>query len=289
MSMAIRSFLGTAVAAALTLGAAPLYAQTSTLYLTGGSGTSVQGGAVTGTFSSGSAGVYDVAIAVQSTIRTYGDATFRPVYGAEYTLAGAFTGTTYENIIGCCVADGTTDGTYNYALLQQPGPNNLLYRFGLDWTNPEIVDLTYSFQSLPEVYRLGRVTGITWDPRDNSFWFAQPGFIFNVSSSNEAVAGYLTPYNSIYQTLAFDTADNTLWLTNAGLGTDFVQYDPVLTFGRPTPLSSFTIDGVFQGSEFALVSSAIPEPGTWAFLILGFGMIGGGLRRERSKLALKLS
>jgi PEP-CTERM motif len=34
--------------------------------------------------------------------------------------------------------------------------------------------------------------------------------------------------------------------------------------------------------QFALRLGAIPEPATWAMMILGFGMIGGAMRRRRA-------
>ncbi len=38
----------------------------------------------------------------------------------------------------------------------------------------------------------------------------------------------------------------------------------------------------------SIVSSAVPEPATWAFMIFGFGAIGGAMRRQR-KANVKLS
>jgi hypothetical protein len=34
-----------------------------------------------------------------------------------------------------------------------------------------------------------------------------------------------------------------------------------------------------------LVLTAVPEPGTWAMMLLGFGAVGAALRRNRKKLA----
>jgi hypothetical protein len=36
----------------------------------------------------------------------------------------------------------------------------------------------------------------------------------------------------------------------------------------------------------ALTPSSVPEPGTWAMMLLGFGALGGAMRRSRRKLAL---
>ncbi len=38
-------------------------------------------------------------------------------------------------------------------------------------------------------------------------------------------------------------------------------------------------------SEVALPGGGVPEPATWAMMILGFGMAGGALRTTRRKAA----
>ena len=91
------------------------------------------------------------------------------------------------------------------------------------------------------------------------------------------------------QTVAFDlnslfdinTMPNALmggWLSFAGLGTiRFSGYDA-------TPgVFTFTAQGnqITSFSASALVAP-VPEPGTWALMLLGFGGIGYSLRRRRS-------
>jgi len=36
-------------------------------------------------------------------------------------------------------------------------------------------------------------------------------------------------------------------------------------------------------------TTAVPEPGTWALMLLGAGMIGGGLRLTRRKNAARMA
>ena len=47
---------------------------------------------------------------------------------------------------------------------------------------------------------------------------------------------------------------------------------------------TFTADGVFTGTMTAI--TAVPEPSTWAMLILGFAGIGFMAYRRKSKPAL---
>jgi hypothetical protein len=57
-------------------------------------------------------------------------------------------------------------------------------------------------------------------------------------------------------------------------------------------VGNFVLTPGLQGAAvisptFTLISDsvAVPEPGTWALMILGFGGIGGALRNNRRKLA----
>jgi opacity protein-like surface antigen len=48
--------------------------------------------------------------------------------------------------------------------------------------------------------------------------------------------------------------------------------------------------GDFDYNDMAWVSTtgAIPEPATWAFMILGFGLIGGALRQAKSRQSVRV-
>ena len=55
-------------------------------------------------------------------------------------------------------------------------------------------------------------------------------------------------------------------------------------FSSFTQFSSFSLlgDGDFAGRTFTLsITQAVPEPDTWAMMILGFGLAGYALRRRR--------
>ena len=49
-------------------------------------------------------------------------------------------------------------------------------------------------------------------------------------------------------------------------------------FFTNTLATSATLDG--SSLEYALVSNAVPEPASWAMMLVGFGMMGGLLRRR---------
>lgn len=52
------------------------------------------------------------------------------------------------------------------------------------------------------------------------------------------------------------------------------------------PTFTATGNGSFDSTGFTVVNSPIPEPATWAVMILGFGMMGAALRRRHAMGAL---
>lgn len=65
------------------------------------------------------------------------------------------------------------------------------------------------------------------------------------------------------------------YLANLNSGT-WSQVDPNWTLRMLVPQ-----DAANNQTQVFLVSSPVPEPATWAMLILGFGVVGGALRRRR--------
>lgn len=74
------------------------------------------------------------------------------------------------------------------------------------------------------------------------------------------------------------TAGNTTY-TMTGFGWDRSRADNVSAYVARSGGDPFDYTGQFS---FTAASGAIPEPATWALFILGFGAIGGALRRRSS-------
>lgn len=80
-----------------------------------------------------------------------------------------------------------------------------------------------------------------------------------------------------------------------GLG--FTQFGGTDLFsfvnGRPVfNLGTFTFSGIVTGSSrlrISQVAAAVPEPATWAIMVLAFGLVGGALRRAKRQQALTVS
>jgi hypothetical protein len=107
---------------------------------------------------------------------------------------------------------------------------------------------------------------------DLSFLYSpRPG---NPSASNPIVVT-LSGSSLAYSAQASGTGlSDTFWVT---LGTRFTaKAGDVLTF------SAVGTSDSFGGYVDNISLSGVPEPATWALMILGFGAVGGAMRRRRS-------
>lgn len=60
---------------------------------------------------------------------------------------------------------------------------------------------------------------------------------------------------------------------------------------KPTQLPTFDVEFApgFESQPFTATFTAMPEPATWAMMILGFGMAGGALRRRTASSGWRLA
>jgi len=224
-------------------------------------------------------------IAVSSTVRTLGFGAGNSYVGAEYTLAGVPTGSTYPfpAALGTEeVDDGTTDGSFNYTWGVTSG---IAYRLNLDWTNP-----------VP-LFTLGNASGsrlgITYDASNNSLWIAGFAGAIGTLISDYSLSGTLLSSFNIGHgfsgALALNPADGTLWLSNLVSGgtltlEQYARSAPGSFGATQSMLSSQTHPGISDGAfggEFRYTGTVVPEPSTVLLAAIGV-IIGFALRRVRS-------
>jgi hypothetical protein len=102
------------------------------------------------------------------------------------------------------------------------------------------------------------------------------------NSGNATFTGTVAGVN-----LANFTVDGStpgVWMHFAGLANIAVagNYDTSFTYlSGPAPAGDFVVD-----RAYIVAGNVIPEPGTWALMILGFGGAGASLRMSRRRTAL---
>ncbi len=156
------------------------------------------------------------AIAVDGTVRTLGTNFVAdglpPSQGAEYTLAGVYTGVDFDYPIDAAALsflDATTDGDHIYAVASNDAA---VYQMEMDWTDPIRL-----FAVRPND------VGITFD--QGTLWVSNLGEnveagIVRYSLTGTALFSFHVPGA---EALALDPADRTLWFTHGFDGT-FYQY-----------------------------------------------------------------
>ena len=192
----------------------------STLYLTDGDAGHlfIVNGNSQSSINTNAHGQQQYAIAVQKTVRifsNYKDSGLNQ--GAEYTLAGAFTGEQYTNNYGSELLDGTTDGAHNYTI---QFPTGKVIQFDTNWAKPSVLF------TLPSANR--DAIGITYDPANNSLWILDRNnaLILDYTLGGTFLSSFSIASGFGGRPLALDPADETLWTFNGG---SLVCLDPRAT------------------------------------------------------------
>lgn len=114
-------------------------------------------------------------------------------------------------------------------------------------------------------------------------------FFDNVSGTFNGVAGT--------GNVNFGSGDILAALNINAPGLGFTQFGGVDVFsivnGQPVfRLGTFAFSGIVTGAStlrISQVNAAVPEPGTWAMMLLAFGVVGAAMRRAKRQQALTVS
>ena len=151
-------------------------------------------------------------------------------------------------------APASAGATYSFAL----GTNPLSFDWGIDNNTAS------SFTASLTLRNIGAGQTFTYDPfgpndNANANGSAQNSFRFNWV--NDGIPGIITAQPGFFT----PNMDSTYSVTMQTSG---------LNGSGDRELTIF--------AQFGAGAAAVPEPGTWALLILGFGLVGGAMRRKAS-------
>jgi hypothetical protein len=90
-------------------------------------------------------------------------------------------------------------------------------------------------------------------------------------------------YFDVYAGFPSFIIDMTLTAGATGTSTADLSHTAGITFILPAHVSFTSASGVFLSQAPSDVASAVPEPATWAMMLIGFGAVGYSLRRKVSR------
>lgn len=167
----------------------------------------------------------------------------------------------------------------------------------MDFDSPIAVGFTYVGGILPF-----SVPGVAAAPASDAtfYGFASPGFDATLTSASSlsSLSFYLGSLDT-FNTLSFYSGDT---LIQAFTGSQLTIPDPAngnqasgntnrryfFTFGAADNVNKVvfnTTQPAFEFDNIAAAISSVPEPSTWAMMILGFGLVGFSLRNNRRQVA----
>jgi hypothetical protein len=157
--------------------------------------------------------------------------------------------------------------------------NNYTDKFGN--LVPKYISTTISV-TIPSVSMYVQTLGATYSNVQYDFFHPvanELDFVGDAVDGHLTVSGYRGPSPHVPQALDFSyVGASPSHAPLTGSGTSVAGLDGAYGFDFYNVAFRLT-DGFVQ--------SATPEPESWALMILGFGAIGGAMRRERYRIALK--
>lgn len=118
---------------------------------------------------------------------------------------------------------------------------------------------------------------VSSDPKDNDAFISYASLAGAYTSPNPTALALNNPVFGTLQTNGYNVTGNNTSPYDTSLNSAG-KFGNVWVIGAARPNPDSNDDG-FKLSQIS-VTTAVPEPATWAMLLIGFGVIGAGLRRK---------
>ncbi len=188
--------------------------------------------------------------------------------------------------------DGTQPGTSANLLLTLTGENNLLNTFTFSYVlnntsntalNPSVRVSSFGFSDNVGSTPTGSATG---DFDNISFGNNFPNGLGN----REVCVAATNCLGGSDGVLVGDPATGTFTLDYTGTGlTQVTLNDFAVRYNSTGSTGAGSGTGVGTEGEIPGQTGAVPEPATWAMMLLGFGFVGGAMRSARRRQKLTVS
>lgn len=149
--------------------------------------------------------------------------------------------------------------------------------------------------SLPDTAIIG--DGNYYTNPYNSGYYNDPTFIPNLSdviysrheTFKDGDVGNFEFINIVNFTANFFSASDLYDFTHAKTFNfhEFISIDHYVESLRPECCLRYQLESKARGSISVIYSYGVPEPATWALMLLGFGAIAAVMRRDRANMSLR--
>ena len=125
---------------------------------------------------------------------------------------------------------------------------------------------------------------VSWTPLDNDALVSYANLAGAFTSPTPTAVSPASPVWGDLAAAAYNVSGNTTAPYNTSLNSAG-KFGNVWVIGAALPSPDWKYDG-FKLASIS-VNSPVPEPGTWAMMLIGFGMVGGALRYSQRKSSVR--
>jgi hypothetical protein len=133
--------------------------------------------------------------------------------------------------------------------------------------------LSQSFSTI-----MGETYLLAFQYAHNNGTFSPNGYAAQVTVADSAA-----PANTVLSTEVSQRPGTPVW---TAFSQTFIANANITTLSFISTRGAFNAGIYLDNVSVDLVTTAVPEPGTWAMMLLGFGMMGLGIRRRQSAPAI---